>query len=72
MVKKIWQDDNYQLEIGYCEKNEKQKESKISLLIENQQDWQRFGIIELDKTDVYELIEELKIFLDILEEDCKK
>jgi hypothetical protein len=72
MVKKIWKDEKYQLEIGYYEKSEKQKQSMISLLIENQQDWQRFGIIELDKTDVYELIEELKVWLDILEEDSKK
>jgi hypothetical protein len=67
MVKKIWTDDNFQLEIGYSEKSEKQKESKISLMIENQEDWQNFTMIELDKTDVYELIEELKVWLDILE-----
>lgn len=69
MVKKIWTDDDYQLEIGYLEKNEKQKEAKISLMIENQEDWQNFAMIELDKTDVYELIEELKVWLDILEQN---
>lgn len=69
MVKKIWTDDDFQLEIGYSEKSEKQKEAMISLIIENQEDWQHFGIIQLDKTDVYELIEELKVWLDILEEN---
>jgi hypothetical protein len=69
MVKKIWTDDDFQLEIGYSEKSEKQKEAMISLMIENQEDWQHFGIIKLDKTDVYELIEELKVWLDILEEN---
>lgn len=72
MVKKIWTDGDYQLEIGYSEKNEKQKEAKISLMIENQEDWQRFTSIELDKGDVYELIEELKVWLDILDEDVSK
>ena len=69
MVKKIWQDENYQLEIGYSEKSEKQKESMISLLIDEQEDWQNFAMIQLNKTDVYELIEELKEWLDILEKD---
>jgi uncharacterized protein YkuJ len=71
MVKKIWQDGKYQLEIGYSEKNEKQKESIISLSIENQNDWQSFATIDLNSLDLYELIEELKIFLDILENDKK-
>jgi len=69
MVKKIWTDDDFQLEIGYSEKSEKQKEAMISLMIENQEDWQHFAMIELDKTDVYELIEELKVWLDILEQN---
>jgi uncharacterized protein YkuJ len=62
MVKKIWQDEDYELEIAYLE-----KEEKISLMITNQVDWQQFASIDLDKADVYELIEELKVWLDILE-----
>jgi hypothetical protein len=69
MVKTIWRDETYQLEIGYSEKNETQKESMISLSTEHQQDWQMFTSIELNKTDVAILIEELKVWLDILEKD---
>lgn len=72
MVKKIWTDGDYQLEVSYCEKNEEKKESTIQLLIDDADDYYRFGIIQLDKEDVSELIEELKLWLDILEEDSKK
>ena len=66
MVKKIWQDEKYELEIGYSE--EKQK---IILMVTHQEDWQQCGFIDLDKFDVNELIEELKIWMDILESDKK-
>jgi hypothetical protein len=69
MIKTIWQDETYQLEIGYSEKSEKQKKSMISLIIDEQEDRQNFAMIQLDKTDVAILIEELKIWLDILKND---
>jgi hypothetical protein len=71
MVKKIWRDDKYQLEIGYSQKSETQEQSKISLNVENQEDWQHYSSIELDEMDVYELIEELKIWLNIINKDNK-
>lgn len=69
MVKKIWIDDDYQLEIVLLEKSEKQKEAMIALIIENQEYSEHFGMIQLDKTDVYELIEELKAWLEVLEQN---
>jgi len=71
MVKKIWTDEETQLEIGFIEKSEKQKEAMISLMLTAENDWQRFNSIDMNKADVMELIDELKIWIDILETDNK-